>query len=241
MLSLPTKRPSAKRLISGTLLALTTMGAATLVYAHGDVAPQPVNTEALPDVGEEWLTENPYRNASPEVWQRAVDIGASGYNQNCARCHGLGAVSGGLAPDLRFLEAEEYGDEWYVERYRNGYTQNGITKMPAFGDLLGQKAGWAIRTYLETRPDEGALDPFNSRLKEIRDQLTAWAETPAGDPQDVDAMRQELNDIASEVETGSGAPVADSVAFRAAKQIDGSAQSFKTAAETLTIGLSAAQ
>ena len=39
----------------------------------------------------------------------------------------------------------------------HGYTQNGITKMPAFGELLGQEAAWAIRTYIETRPDDGAL------------------------------------------------------------------------------------
>ena len=89
---------------------------------HGDVAPQPVNTDALPDVGEEWLIENPYRAeaAGEDVWSTAIEIGASGYTQNCARCHGLEVVSGGLAPDLRFLEAEEYGDEWFAERFRSG-------------------------------------------------------------------------------------------------------------------------
>ncbi len=114
-----------------TLVTITPMQ----VFAHGDVAPQAVNTDALPEVGEEWLTENPYRAeaAGDEVWSKAVQIGDSGFNQNCARCHGLGAVSGGLAPDLRYLEAEEYGDEWYIERFRHGMTQNGITKMPAFG------------------------------------------------------------------------------------------------------------
>ena len=56
----------------------------------------------------------------------------------------------------------------------HGYTQNGITKMPAFGELLGQKAAWAIRTYIETRPDDGALDDFTPRLKEIRDTLANW-------------------------------------------------------------------
>ena len=30
---------------------------AALAHAHGDVSPQAVNTDALPDVGEEWLTE----------------------------------------------------------------------------------------------------------------------------------------------------------------------------------------
>lgn len=206
----------------------------TQVFGHGDVAPQPVNTDALPDVGEEWLEENPYRDAGPEVWNAAIEIGDSGYNQNCARCHGLGVVSGGLAPDLRFLEAEIDGDEWYVERFVNGYTQNGITKMPAFGELLGQKAAWAIRTYIETRPDEGALDDATPRLKEIRDAL-------AGGSADVPAVTAELKEIAATVETGSGAPVADSVAFRAANTLDANASAVKEAAEILTIGLSAAQ
>ena len=134
----------------------------SMALAHGDVAPQPVDTGALPEVGEEWLTENPYRAAAvgEEVWAEAVRIGASGYNQNCARCHGLEGISGGLAPDLRFLEAEEYGDEWFIERFRHGYTQNGTTKMPAFGELLGQEAAWAIRTYVETRPDGDSIDAF---------------------------------------------------------------------------------
>ena len=192
-----------------------------------------VNTEALPDVGEEWLTENPYRDAGVDVWKAAVEIGSSGYNQNCARCHGLGGVSGGLAPDLRYLEAEEDGDEWYVERFQTGYTQGGTTKMPAFGELLGQKAAWAIRTYIETRPDEDSLAEFEVRLKEIRDQLADWQ---GGD---LTTLQEELNAIASKVETGSGAPVADSVALQAAILIAGEMPNTSAAAEALTIGLSA--
>ena len=219
------------------LAALGLAALATAAHAHGDVAPQPMNTDALPDVGEEWLTENPYRGKDAEVWQTAVDIGSSGYNQNCARCHGLGGVSGGLAPDLRYLEAEEFGDEWFVERFRSGYTQNGITKMPAFGELLGQKAAWAIRTYLETRPDDGALDEATGRLLEIRDELTTMAGGGGGDAA---ALQAELAKIAEGVETGSGAPVADSVAYRAASLIDGEKPDFAGAAEALTVGLSAA-
>ncbi|SMX34569.1 cytochrome c-550 PedF [Actibacterium lipolyticum] len=213
---------------------------AGMANAHGDVTPQAINTDALPDVGEEWLTENPYRGMEEDVWKTSIDIGDSGYNQNCARCHGLGGVSGGLAPDLRYLEAEEYGDEWYIERFRTGYTQNGITKMPAFGELLGQKAAWAIRTYIETRPDDGALDDFSARLKEIRDELTVWSEA-APDAAAVAAVQAELAEIAGQVETGSGAPIADSVALRAANLIAGDAPNFHGAAEALTIGLSAAQ
>lgn len=218
------------------LAAAGLLVSATLAHAHGDVAPQPVNTDALPELSEEWLTENPYRAeaAGEEVWQMAVDIGSSGFNQNCARCHGLGAVSGGLAPDLRYLEAEEYGDEWFIERFRHGYTQDGTTKMPAFGELLGQKAAWAIRTYIETRPDDGALDGASDRLKAIRDTLAS------GEGVDVEALKAELSGIAEGVATASGAPVADSVALRAADQIGEDPASWKVAAETLTIGLSAA-
>ncbi|WP_435258701.1 cytochrome c-550 PedF [Thioclava sp. FR2] len=206
-----------------------------LANAHGDVAPQPVNTDALPEVGEEWLTENPYRAeaAGDEVWWQAVVVGDSGYNQNCARCHGLGVVSGGLAPDLRFLEAEEYGDEWFIERFQHGYTQDGTTKMPAFGEILGQKAAWAIRTYVETRPEDGALDSHAVRLGAIRDDLAAGGGDEA-------ALKTELMEIAGQIVTASGAPKADSVALRAALALDGSGEAKRKAAEMLTIGLSAA-
>jgi cytochrome c-550 PedF len=219
----------------GFVAAVALAGLATMAFAHGDVAPQPVNTDALPDVGEEWLTENPYRAAAAgdEVWAKAVEIGDSAFNQNCARCHGLGAVSGGLAPDLRFLEAEEYGDEWFMERFQHGYTQDGVTKMPAFGEVLGQKAGWAIRTYIETRPEDGALDGQSARLTAIRDALMAGGA-------DQPALKEELGAIAVEVKTASGAPVADSAASRAAKLLDGSDLGAKHAADALTVGLSAA-
>jgi cytochrome c-550 PedF len=222
--------------------------AAGSALGHGDVAPQPVNTDALPDVGEDWATENPYRGADHDVWAKAVEIGASGYTQNCARCHGLEVVSGGLAPDLRYLEADEFGDEWFLERFRHGYTQDGITKMPAFGDLLGQKAAWAIRTYIETRPDDGAIDAHKDRLGEIRDLFTDFAVklqsgTAAYDAvaAQVDQAKAELETIAAEISTASGAPVADSAASRAARAIDGKGTGVIAAAETLTIGLSAAK
>lgn len=204
--------------------------------AHGDVSPQPINTDVLPEVGEEWLTENPYRAsaAGDEVWAQAVQIGDSGFNQNCARCHGLGAVSGGLAPDLRYLEAEEAGDEWFVERFQFGMTQNGITKMPAFGEVLGQKAAWAIRTYIETRPEDGALDDYSVRLKQIRDEMMAGSADGA-------AVKAELQEIGAKVVTASGAPVADSAVSRAAHALGDDPATQKHAAELLTIGLSAAE
>lgn len=217
------------------IAALGFLAVATLANAHGNVTPQPMNTDALPDVGEEWLSVNPYRDASKEIWEKAVEIGSSGFNENCARCHGLGAISGGTAPDVRFLSADEEGDSWFAERFQSGYTQDGVTKMPAFAEILDQKAAWAIRTYIESRPGEGEIDPYTQRLSEIMDILKAGTDV------DSDALKVELAEIAAKIPTGSGAPVADSIAYRAANLLDGTAESFQKAAETLTTGLSVAK
>jgi cytochrome c-550 PedF len=223
--------------ISTLVLSLGLGFAAGSAFAHGDVTPQPVDTAGLPEVGEEWLTENPYRaeTAGEDVWRTSITIGASGYIQNCARCHGLEVISGGLAPDLRFLEASEYDDEWYVERFRTGYTQGGTTKMPAFDEVLSQEAAWAIRTYIETRPDDEAVNAVADELKAMRDVLLE------SDSTDESAMVDRLMDIASQIETLSGAPVADSIALRAALTLQADPTAHKQAAEILTVGLSAAQ
>lgn len=122
---------------------------ATALMAHGNVTPQPVDTSALPDIGDAWLQKNPY-SGNP----KAIAIGESAYGQNCARCHGLEAESGGIAPDLRYLELGESGDEWFIERFQHGSSHDGKVYMPQFGDVLGQKAGWAIRAWLETKHQE---------------------------------------------------------------------------------------
>ena len=83
---------------AGTALSLTSLDPVGRVEAHGDVAPQAVDTAGLPDLGEEWLAENPWRDPDSEFWALAIKVGASGYNQNCARCHGLEVISAGLRP-----------------------------------------------------------------------------------------------------------------------------------------------
>lgn len=116
------------------------------VLAHGDVTPQPIDTAGLEPLGADWRKENPYSGNA-----KAIEIGTSGYNQNCARCHGLEAISGGLAPDLRYLEKGKPGDEWFIERIRNGAKKSdGTTIMPAFEGTFSQEAMWAIRAYLES-------------------------------------------------------------------------------------------
>jgi cytochrome c-550 PedF len=120
---------------------------------HGDGAPQPVDTKGLDSLGSEWLGTNPYRK-NEKVHDVAVEIGARGYNSNCARCHGLDVKSGGMAPDLRALGENESDDAWFISRVLHGATINGRQKMPPFDGLLSQEAIWSIRTYIDSQPDD---------------------------------------------------------------------------------------
>ncbi|MCR4511088.1 cytochrome c-550 PedF [Pseudomonas sp. 32.2.56] len=128
-----------------TGFALLLLAFSANLWAHGDVVPQAVKTDGLESLGEEWRDENPYRG-NP----RAIEIGSSAYNQNCAACHGLEAKSGGIAPDLRLLEAGISGDEWFKERVINGAVRDGRVYMPKMADYLSQEALWAVRSYLES-------------------------------------------------------------------------------------------
>lgn len=136
------------QLFTRSAIAATLVLGASVVLAHGDVTPQPVDTGALPDLGKEMRTENPFREGNEYSSHReeAIKVGRSGYAGNCAVCHGIEAMSGGLTPDLR--ELSEWDDEYYVGRVVNG-TGRG---MPSFKQNLDQTAIWAIRTYVESLP-----------------------------------------------------------------------------------------
>lgn len=114
-------------------------------FSHGNVNPQPVDTQGLDPLGEAWRPANPYRGN-----QAAIQIGKSAYNQQCARCHGLEGVSGGLAPDLRSLSKGDEGDKDYLPPVRKGVFRDGRTLMPKYEGIVNQEAMWAIRAWLET-------------------------------------------------------------------------------------------
>jgi cytochrome c-550 PedF len=160
----PTRRHArAARLTTRVLAVLLGVGASVLVAAHGNVTPQAVDTTGLPPLGEEWRGVNPYSGN-----RTAIDIGASGFNQNCARCHGLEAISGGIAPDLRRLDNDCAGmkdkaardgcvkdnDDYMITTVRHGRTRNGAVYMPPFEGVLSQEAMWAIKSYLESRREK---------------------------------------------------------------------------------------
>jgi len=147
--------------------ALLALAACSGAFAHGDVVPQAVDTSSLPKLGEAWRAENPYRSH-----EGAIKVGTSAYNQNCARCHGLEAISGGIAPDLRKIDNEcaslkdgakrsacvKEIDDYFLTTVRNGRTRNGAVYMPPFEGTMNQEAIWAIKAYLETRRDKPLQD-----------------------------------------------------------------------------------
>lgn len=133
------------------LSALAALGLAGPALSHGDVAPQPIDISGLTLLEGEEFYENPYRDT--EEYETAIKIGDKAYNQNCARCHGLGAVSGGIAPDLRYLIPGD-DDEYFVEKVKLGAIRNGVTYMPAFDEIFSDEAIWAIRSWLDTVAEE---------------------------------------------------------------------------------------
>jgi hypothetical protein len=70
--------PSQRVLAAAVLLASASVG--SQLFAHGNVTPQPVDTTALPEIGDAWLQHNPYRGNA-----KAAEIGESAFGQNCAR------------------------------------------------------------------------------------------------------------------------------------------------------------
>ncbi len=153
-----------RRVLRGSLAFGLAAGVAAVVFAHGDVVPQAVDTSTLPQLGAKWRDANPYNEASPARGE-ALRIGTSAYNQNCARCHGLEAISGGISPDLRTFDGDCTGladkekkaacfkemDDYFVATVRRGRVRDGRVYMPPFEGTLTQEAVWAIRTYIETR------------------------------------------------------------------------------------------
>jgi cytochrome c-550 PedF len=161
---MPAPRSRSPAPLAAALLALAACASA---FGHGDVVPQAVDTTSLPTLGADWREQNPYRNH-----EGAIKVGSSAYNQNCARCHGLEAISGGIAPDLRKIDNECAGlkdpakrsacvkeiDDFFLTTVRRGRTRNGAVYMPPFEGTMNQEAIWAIKAYLETRRDKPLQD-----------------------------------------------------------------------------------
>lgn len=150
------KKP-ALRLLACVLAA----AAAAAAIAHGDVTPHPIDTTGLKALGSDWVAANPYRGDP-----NAVEIGAVGYEHNCAGCHGLNAQSGGVAPDLLKLDLDclkitqkdkqaaclaDTDDYFKGLVLRGKKTSEGRYTMPAYDGVFTQEAVWALKTYIDAR------------------------------------------------------------------------------------------
>jgi len=138
----------------------TLLGALSLTAAaHGDVTPHPVDTSTLKPVGSDWMDTNPYRGN-----KKAEKVGSQGYLHNCACCHDLNAVSGGMAPDVLAMDEEclgmdasqqagcfEDADIYFRDIVLHGKTLNGRVTMPAYQSVFTQEAVWAIKAYIDAR------------------------------------------------------------------------------------------
>lgn len=154
--------PLFNRRLSAFVLIAAGILSSGAALAHGDVTPQAVDTKTLPALDKDWLDQNPYRG-NPA----AIKVGSSAYGQNCARCHGLEAISGGIAPNLRVLDRDcmpqkdekkkaacfKENDQYYLTSVRHGKMRNGAVYMPPFEGIFNQEAMWAIKTYLESVRD----------------------------------------------------------------------------------------
>ena len=134
------------RIMTGAAVLAGLLASAT-VLAHGGGEVQLVDVSTLKPLGETLLDENPYRGD-----KEAIRIGASAYNQNCARCHGLEGVSGGFSPDLRELEIDKENDQVFMSVTLRGAARNGKVYMQPFKGTLSQEAIWAIRSYIDSLP-----------------------------------------------------------------------------------------
>ena len=153
------------RFIGLSSVLVTLLFSSAQVMAHGDVTPQAVDVSTLTALGEQKRDENPYRGNA-----EAIRIGTSAYNQNCARCHGLEAISGGIAPDLRKLELDKETDQYFLQSVLRGKVRNGAVYMPPFEGILPQEAIWAIRSYLDTRYEKPA--PPANPMEELAKKST---------------------------------------------------------------------
>lgn len=146
------------------VLAASLLLATGAAFAHGDVTPQAVDVSTLKPLGDNWRDLNPYKGD-----KEAIRVGSSAYNQNCARCHGLEAISGGISPDLRKLNdactslanpkaraqcEKDDVDSYFRNTVLGGRVRNGNVYMPPFAGILSQEAIWAIKAYVETRKYE---------------------------------------------------------------------------------------
>ena len=102
----------------------------------------------VPTLDKELLYVN-----SEDLKNADLETGKSLYFNLCGRCHGFGAVSGGVLPDLRYLHPEKL-NIWDEIVLSGMLSANG---MPAFKNELTKSESEAIKAYVLSRADASRL------------------------------------------------------------------------------------
>lgn len=109
--------------------------------AHGEL-PAPKAAPVMP-------TTHQALTATPEQLTQARGL----FNGLCAGCHGLNAISGGVVPDLRYLDDNKHAA---FPAFLSGALING--GMPNFSDILQREDMELIRQYLVKRTQDLQAD-----------------------------------------------------------------------------------
>jgi alcohol dehydrogenase (cytochrome c)/quinohemoprotein ethanol dehydrogenase len=90
----------------------------------------------------------PARTLSPPAATAApqtVAAGAAAFGAYCSNCHGAGAISLGILPDLRYSQAIQSAEAWRFVVLEGGLEQNG---MASFAPVLDTDRAEAIRAFV---------------------------------------------------------------------------------------------
>ena len=90
----------------------------------------------------------PERKLSPLAATAApqtVAAGAAAFGAYCSNCHGAGAISLGILPDLRYSQAIQSAEAWRFVVLEGGLEQNG---MASFAPVLDKDGAEAIRAFV---------------------------------------------------------------------------------------------
>lgn len=112
------------------------------------------------------------RDGAPNGYRgnaQVLNAGQAAYQSYCAQCHGEQSTQPmAEAPDLRRLDSFcrrlKYAtlkqrcltdvDSYFLLSVREGKVRAGVVHMPPWKDVLSAQEIWAIRSFVETRPQE---------------------------------------------------------------------------------------
>jgi quinohemoprotein ethanol dehydrogenase len=105
--------------------------------------------------------------------EEQIARGAEVFHAQCSVCHGIGAVSSGVLPDLRFVTADGH-EQFHAVVLGGLYRDRG---MPGFADVLETGDSEALRSYIIHRAHVGRAE---RRLQDSSIEVEAYGNAATG-------------------------------------------------------------